>query len=150
MHNPGEKNNDHNHMESSQLLRNRRCSKSINIEYEPLHRTHSATNSRVPSRIGWKTFVVHADNVKLRIARKSQVFGKANSLKIAPHPSDYPDLTPSDFSFRFYKILFERSFVQFGKRDPFHNSRDVQRNHIIYFADYNWRLIGEANLSGYT
>jgi hypothetical protein len=40
---------------------------------------------------------VHAENARVRTAQKCRKFYEENGLRLAPHPSYSPDLTPSDF-----------------------------------------------------
>jgi hypothetical protein len=47
--------------------------------------------------------IIHADNARSDIARKTFKFFPENRLEMAPHPPSSPDLAPSDF-FLFWHV----------------------------------------------
>jgi hypothetical protein len=89
-------------MESSRLP----CCKSIaeveQIQRRLLHQQYPCSNLRLETT-DWGTrqnkFWIHADNARPHTAKVSSDYIARNEMKMAPHPSDSPDLAPSDFSF---------------------------------------------------
>jgi histone-lysine N-methyltransferase SETMAR len=70
---------------------------SFNITYYIKHILWPILEHRPKLRL--RQFIIYADNARLYAARKSRIFCKSNSIKIAPHLPYSPDLAPSDFFF---------------------------------------------------
>jgi transposase len=59
---------------------------------------------------GLRQLIIHVDNARRYTARKSRIFYKSNSLRIAPHPPYSPDLTHLYFFGYVKHCLNEASF----------------------------------------
>jgi hypothetical protein len=105
---------------------------TFNASYSIEHILQSVLELRPES--DERHLILHADNVRLHTARKSQMFCDANSLRRVPHSPYSPDLVFSDFFFRLYEVLPERIFLQLGKGAPSRNSRCFERTIIGYLA----------------
>jgi hypothetical protein len=51
------------------------------------------------SKSGLCQFIIHQDNVRSHMARKSRTLGESNSFRIGLHSPYSPDLDPSNFFF---------------------------------------------------
>jgi transposase len=72
-----------------------RKGRTFNAEY--YHDNVLATQTQLQPEDDGRKLVVHAGNAKAHTAQKCRTFCEANGLRLAPHPSYSPDLTPSDF-----------------------------------------------------